>query len=114
MARVTRNRFCMQHSSAGTRGAVQFDSGADWGESAGGEDNLMKNGWSIAVSSQTRTGTPVTRHYLVAIESEQLAREAVERIIDSNEIILAATKIEPRHLTHRNMAANEVFELGRR
>ena len=74
----------------------------------------MKNGWSIAVSSQTRTGTPVTRHYLVAIENEHLAREAVERVIDRGETILAATRIEPRHLKHRNMAANDVFELGRR
>lgn len=74
----------------------------------------MKHGWSIAVSSQTRTGVPVMRHYLVAMESEHLAREAVERMIAADETITAATKIEARHLEHRNMAANDVFELGRR
>ena len=74
----------------------------------------MKNGWSIAVAGQTRTGTPLTRHYLVAIENEHLAREAVERVIDAGATILSATKIETRHLEHRNMEENDVFELGRR
>jgi len=72
----------------------------------------MKNGWSIAVAGRTRTGTPQTRHYLVAIENEHLAREAVERVLDANETITGATKIEPRHLEHRNMEENDVFELG--
>lgn len=74
----------------------------------------MKNGWSIAVAGRTRTGTPQTRHYIVAIESEHLAREAVERVIGSDETITGATKIETRHLEHRNMAENDVFELGGR
>ena len=74
----------------------------------------MKNGWSIAVAGRTRTGTAQTRHYLVAIENEHLAREAVEREIGSGETIIAATMIEPRHLERRNMEENDVFELGAR
>ena len=74
----------------------------------------MKNGWSIAVAGKTRTGTPQTRHYLVAIENEHLAREAVERVIGSDETITGATMIEPRHLERRNMETNDVFELGGR
>lgn len=77
--------------------------------------HTMKNGWSIAVSGRARgSGAPVTRHYLVAIESEQLAREAVEKVIDANATIVGATKIERRHLEHRNMAENDVLELGGR
>ena len=74
----------------------------------------MNHGWSIAVAGRTRTGAPQTRHYLVAIESEHLAREAVEREIGAGESITGATKIEARHLEHRNMEENDVFELGGR
>jgi hypothetical protein len=74
----------------------------------------VKNGWSIAVAGKTRTGTPQVRHYIVAIESEHLAREAVERVIDSDATITGATMIETRHLERRNMAENDVFELGGR
>ncbi|MBL6852650.1 MAG: hypothetical protein ISS15_04090 [Alphaproteobacteria bacterium] len=74
----------------------------------------MKNGWSIAVAGKSRAGSPQTRHYLVAIENEHLARETLERLIGSDETIVGATMIEPRHLTRRNMAENDVFELGGR